>query len=249
MSESSFQIADINGVELRHFSEVASTNLTARDIAICEKPNHSIFILSDQQNAGRGRHGHQWQSPKGNLYGSLLIKPELDHGQIGLLTFVTSLSLYKTIKSYLPAIDIGIKWPNDILIERIKKISGILLETEGDYLIIGVGVNIAVAPDIAGRQTTCLFDYNKAAPSSAAFLRAFLSFFTALYNDFLVQGFAPIKREMEDILLNLGQEIKVRLPNETLHGVFQAFDNNGHLILCDNNGKTRAISAGEVFFS
>ena len=54
-----------------------------------------------------------------------------------------------------------LKWPNDVLIGE-EKVCGILIEVEGDYMLIGIGCNIMTAPAVEnvgtenGRQATCL---------------------------------------------------------------------------------------------
>lgn len=54
-----------------------------------------------------------------------------------------------------------LKWPNDVLIGE-DKVCGVLIEIEGDFILIGIGCNIMTAPVVDsvgpenGRQATCL---------------------------------------------------------------------------------------------
>ena len=97
------------------------------------------------ERGGRGRRGRVWHSMKGNLFLSLAFEYKLE--SVGHLVIISALSLWQTIKNCAPTTNVKIKWPNDILLNNAK-VSGMLLEKgEGDYIIIGIGVNIKQAPD------------------------------------------------------------------------------------------------------
>ena len=77
------------------------------------------------------------------------------------LTFVTAIAVHRSILAFADRGDDGatliLKWPNDVMFGAAK-VAGILLERRGNYVAIGVGVNLVSAPAIAGRQTASLSD-------------------------------------------------------------------------------------------
>ena len=120
--------------EIKQFNSLASTNITARDYPV------GSIIIAETQTAGRGRYGRIWQSPRGNLYVSFVF--ESNPMRDKYLSFLTGLALAES----LPEFNVRLKWPNDVLLEG-KKVAGILLETTGDKIIVGIGVNLVSSPD------------------------------------------------------------------------------------------------------
>lgn len=105
-------------------------------------------IVAQAQSAGRGRYRRKWVSHHGNLYVSFIYSaPERD----SRLAYVVAVAVSETLNSY--GIDCKIKWPNDILVGG-KKISGILIEYSGPYVIVGIGINIKSNPTVDAYKTT-----------------------------------------------------------------------------------------------
>ncbi len=145
--------------DIIHLKEIDSTNKYAYRLGKEGKKN--IIVVSDVQTHGVGRLERKWYSNLGGLYFSILIglddfKRTCENENIGKLNFLGSISSYESLNYYLKDFcylkdfskaDIGIKFPNDIVVEignRTKKISGILSEVSMNYgfLILGVGMNI-----------------------------------------------------------------------------------------------------------
>ena len=133
-----------------------STSDLAKAAARDGAPPGSAFLLFEQ-TAGRGRQGRQWSSQPGGMYVSVLLYPSLPVNNWFAMSFATALAIYDIVKTRLteqilqydanlPMPLIGLKWPNDVLVNN-RKVAGILLEAQADSLIIGSGVNIvAIAP-------------------------------------------------------------------------------------------------------
>ena len=122
------------GKHVIYYDETDSTNIQAK-LAGENGSAHGTLVVADRQVAGKGRRGRSWESPKGVcVYMTLLLRPELAPVRAPMLTLVMALSAAEAIreKTGLPA---GIKWPNDIVLNK-KKICGILTEmsTEIDYI-------------------------------------------------------------------------------------------------------------------
>ena len=241
-----------------------STNAEAKRAAEAGEPE-GLVIQALRQTAGQGRQGRVWDSPEGNLYASLLLRPHCGIQEAGNYTFVAALAVYDTVREFLPEAVIHLKWPNDVLVEG-RKISGILLEAapveEGrvPWLVIGVGINVLHCPD-TGMATSLHYEMRKsdrfeaphtkgipafAGMTEADVLTAFLNHF-ALWQKTLVQnGFAPLRSAwLSHAKTGL---MTIRLPRETLEGTFSGLNDQGHLIVTLANGAERAIAAGDVFF-
>jgi len=100
-------------------------------------------LFANEQTKGRGRYNRKWEGSKGkSIFSSFLIKDISRPTTAIKLTFLFSVAIKKVLKKYIPEDRIFLKWPNDILIDKKKKICGILSEYNRNNVIIGVGINI-----------------------------------------------------------------------------------------------------------
>lgn len=110
------------------------------------------WLLALEQTAARGRRGRAWAMPVGNFAATLVLPLDEAPGQAALRSFVMSLALRDAFVATTGREDaFALKWPNDVLLHG-GKVAGILLESVGSgarvtHLAIGVGVNLAAAPD------------------------------------------------------------------------------------------------------
>ena len=133
-----------------------------------------------------------------------------------------------------------------------RKTAGILLESGqaaggGLWLAIGIGVNLAAAPDDAERPAIALASLApRLAPEPA--LDRLVSAFESWRQRWLTQGFGPVRDAWLARAHGLGERCEARLASETLSGVFADLGPDGALRLDLDGGGRRYISAGEVFF-
>jgi BirA family biotin operon repressor/biotin-[acetyl-CoA-carboxylase] ligase len=225
-----------------------STQDMVRALAETGEPE-GLAIQSLIQTSGRGRHGNEWSSPMGNLYMSLLLRPECKAGEAAQMAFVTALALSDAIDRVITdGPKKTLKWPNDVLIDG-RKVSGILLETKIgahgriDYLIIGTGVNIfAPPPDAASLDTV-----KKDRIAVNIFRDIYLERLQDRYTGWRNKGFAPIREAWLKQAHGIDENMKIRLPEITYEGVFRGIDEHGALI-AEVDGVRRAFSAGDVHF-
>lgn len=214
-------------------------------------------VWAREQTQGRGRRGRGWTSPPGNLYVSLVLRPEVDMPAAAQLGFVAAVALVEALGSLLPPlVEVALKWPNDLLVND-RKAAGILLESETapdgglQALILGLGVNIAQYPDDPESSyppTSLRAEGAGGELDDAALLEAFGRYFLAWVNRWLDEGFPPVRAAWKARARGMGDSIEVRLPNETLHGTFRDLDTEGRLVLDTGTGAPRRISVGDVFF-
>ena len=126
-----------------YFRSLSSTNDVAKHLAT-RGIKEGTIVLAENQSKGKGRLGRKWFSPKGGLWFSVILRPEIEPKHAPKLTLLGSVAVVKTMNK-LYGIGAEIKWPNDILINQ-KKVCGILTETSigGENLnfaVLGFGVN------------------------------------------------------------------------------------------------------------
>lgn len=210
------------------------------------------WILALEQTAARGRRGRSWATPRGNFAATLVMRREEQPGIAALRSFVTSLALYRTFVTVTGQADaFGLKWPNDVLLNG-GKVAGILLESIGDHLVIGIGVNLAHAPgrdEVEARALTpvSLSGALDVDVAPEIFLDVLAAEYAAVEEQFTTQGFAPIRRAWLSHAARLGEVITARTMRDETTGTFEDVDENGNLILRTAAGRV-AITAADVFF-
>jgi biotin-[acetyl-CoA-carboxylase] ligase BirA-like protein len=133
--------------------EVGSTNDLARTMGEEGAP-HGSWISARTQTGGRGRLGREWKSNAGNLFLSVVLRPNRGY-PMTWIPLAVALAVYETAAAMKPELDLVLKWPNDLgLRDRelgFRKLGGILCEgvgsASGSFIVAGIGVNCAVAPE------------------------------------------------------------------------------------------------------
>jgi BirA family biotin operon repressor/biotin-[acetyl-CoA-carboxylase] ligase len=238
---------------IEQVAEIDSTNEACRLRALAGEPA-GLVIRADRQSAGRGRRGRFWASPTGNLYASLLLRPERPVSEAAALGFAAVVALGDVAEALLPASAVvQHKWPNDLLVNG-RKVSGVLLETQAgsgvrpDFLILGIGVNVASHPADTPYPATNLQGEGAAPISPQALLERFLVAFAPLCGRWEAEGFAALLPAWRRRAAGLGGQIEVRLERETVSGIFKDLEPDGALRLALADGSERRISAGDVYF-
>lgn len=149
---------------LRFVDSTGSTNADLlRDPAAAE----GDWLIAREQTAGKGRQGRSWSSRAGNFHGSVLLGLQPGDPAPSSLSLAAALALVDAFDATLPGHEVQIKWPNDLLLDG-GKLSGILLERNGDRVVIGFGVNLAAAPEIPGRRAESLAPLGRLTPEGLA---------------------------------------------------------------------------------
>jgi len=113
------------------------------------------WLVALAQDAGKGRQGREWQSRKGNFFGSTLVQVRPSDPPASSLALAAGLALIEAADVAAPDRAFILKWPNDLMLGNAK-LGGILLERSGDRVVAGFGVNLAAAPAIEGKATADL---------------------------------------------------------------------------------------------
>lgn len=231
---------------IEQVAEIDSTNEACRLRALAGEPA-GLVIRADRQTAGRGRRGRNWSSPPGNLYTSILLRPGRPASEAAALGFAAVMAIGDVAEALLPpGTQVHHKWPNDLLIGRAKA-SGILLEAQGAFVVLGIGVNIASHPADTPYPATDLIAAGVAPMAPQALLERLLTAFAPVYDSWERAGFAVLLPAWRRRAAGLGETIEVRLERETLTGIFRDLEPDGTLRLGLPDGTERRIAAGDVY--
>lgn len=261
--------ASAAGYRLVTFDQIGSTNTEAMERARAGDPG-ALWIASTLQTQGRGRRGRVWDTPRGNLATSLLTIVSVDPARAATLGFVASLALENALRAVAPSLPVRValdgatpsdgrpgdrielKWPNDVLAGGAK-LSGILLEAERLderrlAVVVGIGVNVVAAPQGLPYPATSLRDlgWNVSAEMVlAALTQAWVPLAQAWDEG---RGLSRILPAWLERAAGLGGPVAVKLGHEIVRGVFETVDTDGQLVVRGEDGRRRAIAAGEVHF-
>jgi BirA family biotin operon repressor/biotin-[acetyl-CoA-carboxylase] ligase len=234
------------------YDELDSTNAEAKRRAEAGEAG-PVWITAAVQTAGRGRRGRAWSTQRGNLAATLLMVTDRPAGEAAQLSFVAALAACDLADTCLGAGAARLKWPNDVLVHG-KKAVGILVEsgTRPDgrlWLAVGIGVNLAHAPQDVERPATAFAEHMAGRPPEPlAALEVLATAFERWRGGWASRGFAPIAAGWTERASGLGGRCEARLPNRTLSGVAEGLDPDGALRLRLDDGGLERITAGDVFF-
>jgi BirA family biotin operon repressor/biotin-[acetyl-CoA-carboxylase] ligase len=141
----------------RVLDRCGSTNDLARELGE-QGASHGTWVSARIQEQGRGRLGRQWQSLEGNLFLSVIARIP-DKTVWTWVPMTTAIAIARCLSRRYPELPIRIKWPNDLWIHQ-SKLGGILCEAvgnrHGSFIVIGLGVNCAHAPQGLDQETISL---------------------------------------------------------------------------------------------
>ena len=162
------------------------------------------------------------------------------------LSLAAGVSLIRAVEAAVPATGLILKWPNDLLIGSAK-VAGVLLERSGDRIVAGFGVNLAEAPDIAGRETAALASVALVSPQSFAPLLAG-AFVRAL--DMWRSDLARLATSWLESAHPPGTPLTVHVSaDETISGRFTGIEADGALQIEREDGTIEIVRAADVFLA
>jgi BirA family transcriptional regulator, biotin operon repressor / biotin---[acetyl-CoA-carboxylase] ligase len=247
------------GYRLEAFDQVGSTNVEA--IARGRDGDRgSIWFVTTEQTAGRGRRQRAWIAPRGNLASSVLEVLDIAPATAATLGFAAGLateaalrkvSVEAALRAGPEPLKYALKWPNDVLCGG-KKLVGISLDAEavGDRLaiVVGIGTNIVAAPE--GTPTPATHLSALGVQISAEELFAELSDawveFRGIWDN--GRGFAEIRRLWLARAAGLGGKVAIQNGGTVVEGSFETIDEAGCLMVRTADGKLIPITAGDVYF-
>ena len=231
------------------FDSLESTNKTLLQWA-ADGQDEGSWVLAKVQTGGRGRQRRAWQSLQGNLHASTLVRLRQDDPPGVTLSLVAAVALHRALlaQTDIASDRLRIKWPNDLVVSASgewRKISGILLEREGNAVVVGLGVNLAAAPSLSDRQSACAADFG-IAPDPRAFCLALGTIFAEEVGRWRIRGLADTRHRWLDRAHPTGTPLTVHASaSETCSGTFDGIEADGALRLRTESG-IKLVRAGDV---
>jgi BirA family biotin operon repressor/biotin-[acetyl-CoA-carboxylase] ligase len=235
------------------YDQVDSTNIIGKKFA-AEGKEEGTFIIAEEQTKGKGRMGRDWVSPYGKgIWLSFILRPEIIPLRASEITFVIAVGIMEGIKKHINK-EVKIKWPNDILLDG-KKIVGILTEISAEmerinYIVAGIGINanqdIEDFPeDIRVKATSLRLNTGKYINRNEL-LRELIEEMERIYFIYKNEGFKKILEFWKENNATLGRRVKAITFDGEITGVAERIDDEGYLIILDDQGNENKILAGDV---
>ena len=235
---------------IHYITETGSTNsdLAVR-LSARERVPEGDWLVADRQSSGRGRQGRDWFDGTGNFMGSTVVHLAESDPAASTLALLSGLAVYETCVSLVPDPSaLSLKWPNDLLIGRAK-LAGILLEGQGNAVVVGIGVNLAAAPDLPDRETVTLSKFGPT-PDRNAFAESLSRKFAKELERWRTYGLEPLLRRWTNAAHPVGTALTFHDSETTVQqGTFSGLADDGSLLLSLADGSTRAIHAGDVMLA
>ena len=202
-------------------------------------PGEGHWLIADRQEAGRGRAGRQWHDGFGNFMGSTVVALRAGDPPAPTLSLVAGVALHRAVAAFEPAA--YLKWPNDVLVAGAK-LAGILTERAGDMVVVGIGVNLVAAPEVAGRATVALGGIGR-----DAFAEQLAGHWRAVLAAWHAGEWPALRQEWQDRAHPRGTLLSARDPElGPITGAFAGLDPGGAALLRLADGACRAIHAGDI---
>lgn len=241
------------GHTIQYHQAVSSTQLLARELAE-EGAAEGTVVLAEQQLKGKGRLGRPWHSPYGKgVWMSTILRPATPIQLAPQLTLLTAVALTEAIRQ-TTALEVGIKWPNDILYKG-KKLCGILLESVAEeqrlkYVIAGTGIDVNLSEhdydeELLNKATSLRIELGKPVDRQQL-IETFMIRWGVLFEQYEAEGFESIAQLWESYALSLGQRIWITTAQESYYATPLKLTERGSIIVKLDDGEEREIFSAEM---
>lgn len=240
----------IIGKERIHLAVTDSTNTW-----LLNRPHllrmEGLCVYADEQTAGRGSKGRNWLSlPGEQLFCSIVLHPALKPSQLPCLTLFVGAAVAHGL-TRLGVKDIGLKWPNDILLNH-KKIGGILCETahfheQNNHVVAGIGLNLqGRASDTIASTATSLQEAGYSISREEA-LNTILSALNEIYEGMQAQKISHLMELWRTYSHTLGKDVRVVSGEMEIMGKALDIGEHGALFIKTEDGIVE-VSHGSLFY-
>lgn len=230
---------------IKKFNELTSTNSKLlEDINSIELP---AVYFTRKQTKGKGRIGNKWATSDQGLFCSFAIKPNSYIFELFHYPYLIALIINQFLMSF--KIYSKIKWPNDLLVNQ-KKISGILIESHENRLIIGIGINVNEERDVFLHQnlnaTSMMIELNQAFIVTDLYTHLL----KCIETNFDLYSMQPQKiiEDWKKYTIHQNELVTCRVGTKVIVGEFTDIGEKGELILKQKE-KRITVYAGEIIES
>lgn len=214
-------------------------------------PQQSYLVLAEQQTAGKGRRGRDWQSPYGaNLYLSWAATLPVGVAALEGLSLAVGVLVAKILTAH-GIEDVKVKWPNDVYVAG-KKIAGILIEVDGDLtsrcnLVVGVGINFSyesLNADAIGQPFTAVDCYSRLSRNEMVTLLS--NGIELAVEEICSSHVLTLLAEWHQFDFLANKRVDLSLGNQVVSGVARGVNASGNLMVELESGEIRSFAGGEV---
>lgn len=240
------------GRELYYYDETDSTNIRAKLVGETDGTHGALFV-ANEQNAGRGRRGRAWSTPKGtSIAMTFLLRPDVPIENVSRLTILSALATARALAD-TAGLQAQIKWPNDVVVGG-KKICGILTEMSSEgmdikYAVVGIGINVSMMefPEELADKATSIKLENGTGCDRSKLVASVANHFEELYDAFVkCQDLQFMLDEYNSILVNKDEQVYVIEGYNRTEYTALGLAPNGGLRVKDKDGQESIIISGEV---
>ena len=230
---------------IEYFPEIESTNTYAKKIVATSDACYRL-ILTDFQNAGRGRMARKWVCEHGkDLTFTICLPVQTDVAEFYRFVMMISVSLYRILSPFLP--DLAIKWPNDLYVGD-RKLCGILSEMileqmRIESLIVGIGINVNSDPQFE-RSASILQKTNRTLERNSLVARFLIELDTNL-EMYRNGNFAEVYRQWKTHLAYLNKPVTIDTGKGIVEGILRDVMEDGSVVL-DRGGETVRFYSGDL---
>jgi BirA family biotin operon repressor/biotin-[acetyl-CoA-carboxylase] ligase len=228
------------------FKRIPSTNTKAYQLAEKGAPEWTV-VVAEAQTRGRGRAGKSWISPKGGLWSSILLRPDIPASSVWILQFLAANATRRTVEK-ATKVPVRVKWPNDIVLDS-EKLGGILVESKSTgskltFVIVGIGLNVNLTPHALPEGATSLYIETRRKYGLDMLLKPILQAVRASYSD--VEKPERLLAEWWQNCVHRRRMVQVEGPEGTVRGVSIGLDPHGHLLVEKEDDTIEKFSEGSL---
>jgi len=238
--------------------ETDSTNRVVLELARGGEAEGAV-VVADHQTAGRGRLGRTWQAPPGaSLLVTVLLRPPIPVEDAHLVSIAAALAAADACAA-VAGVHPGLKWPNDLVIERdgaTRKIAGLLAESivrggRVDAVALGMGLNVQwpspLPEDLASIATALNHEAGHDVDRDAV-LAGWLECLADRYARLTAAGGTDaLLAAYRVACVTLGRRVRVELDGAALLGTATDITREGHLVVIgDGDADRHVVAAGDV---
>jgi BirA family transcriptional regulator, biotin operon repressor / biotin---[acetyl-CoA-carboxylase] ligase len=207
---------------------------------------HGTVVVADEQTGGIGRHGHRWDSQKGGLYYSVILRLTIPPDALPVLTMALGLAVQAAIDDFAH-VATDLRWPNDVMLNE-RKLAGILVQSaDGTAFVAGIGMNVnqpAFPPDLSPIATSLRIETAREYDKDDLLNR--LQPQVHRYTNLLVErGKSEILRRFEKHSSYVqGRSVEVDSGDRVIQGITAGLDSNGFLLVSTPAGLETIVAGG-----
>lgn len=246
------ELASLRLAGFEAFAEIDSTNsyLMQREAPAVGGVR---VALTDNQVAGRGRHGRTWHSPAGSgLCLSIAYTFGRQPENLAALTLAIGLGVVEVLEG-LGAQGVQLKWPNDLIADD-GKLGGILTETQTPSrraitVVTGVGINLDLRDSLETdleRKVVDLESIASALPGRNELAARLIDGICETLVTYETSGFAAYVGRWPQRDWLLGRTLTVNSAQQQFAGIGAGVADDGALLVDSGSGTINRVTSGTV---